>query len=73
MQAYAAAADPDVQQVVRRRYGQLYRFVQEVSGASDAEVRQFFANGMLLNVAAELDLLSMLDQEWVRSCLGVGR
>src|SRR5437763_15513529 len=52
MQAYAACADADVQELVRRRYGELWEFVERVSGADPDEVRAFFAMGMLLNVAA---------------------
>jgi hypothetical protein len=46
MQAYVAAA--------RRRYGELFRFVQRTSGADDERVLRLFAHGMLLNVSAAL-------------------
>jgi AcrR family transcriptional regulator len=60
MHAYAACSDPDVQEVVRRRYGELYRYVEQVSGASQEKIREFFATGMLLNVAAAMDLPSVM-------------
>lgn len=56
MQAYAACSDAEIQTVVRERFADLYRFVQDVSAASDVEVQSFIAHGMLLNVAAAMDL-----------------
>lgn len=71
LQAYAACSDPDVAELVRRRYGKLYRLVEQVSGADEDRVREFFAHGMLLTVAAAMDLPSELGTEsWVASCLG---
>jgi AcrR family transcriptional regulator len=52
LQAYAACADPDVRDVVREEFGRLHRRVAELSGASGLELHQFFAEGMLLNIAA---------------------
>jgi hypothetical protein len=69
MQSYAACNDPDVQALVRRHYGELMRFVEEISGADPEQVRAWFATGMLLNVAAAMDL-SSLDDEWPRRLLG---
>jgi hypothetical protein len=55
MQAYvAAAADPEIRAAARRRYGELFRFVERASGADDERVLRFFATGMLLNVSAAL-------------------
>lgn len=63
MHSYAACGDPDVRRVVRERYGELYRYVAQVSGATKHEVMQFFACGMLLNVAAAMDLPELADRE----------
>jgi AcrR family transcriptional regulator len=71
LQSYAACDDPDVQATVRREYGRLYEFVERVSGRSEDEVRMFFAIGMLLNVAAAMDLPS-LSEGWAGRCLGAG-
>ena len=72
LQAYAASGDDDVREVVRRRYAQLYELVRELSGASRDELAQFFAAGMLLNVAAALDLPQLLlDETWLGDCLSV--
>lgn len=56
LQAYAACADPDVRTVVREEFGRLHRRVQELSGASPQEIQGFFAQGMLLNIAAAVEL-----------------
>ena len=56
LQAYAACADPDVQRVVREEFGRLHRTVHRLSGASPEELHAFFAQGMLLNIAAAVDL-----------------
>jgi AcrR family transcriptional regulator len=56
LQAYAACADPDVQRVVREEFGRLHRRVAELSGATADELHQFFAQGMLLNIAAAVEL-----------------
>ncbi len=69
MHSYADCSDPDVQAVVRRRYGQLWDWVEQVSGAGPVEVREFFSKGMLLNVIAAIDLRGISDP-WVADCLG---
>jgi hypothetical protein len=37
---------------VREEFGRLFRTVRDLSGADDHEIHHFFAEGMLLNVAA---------------------
>ncbi len=69
MHSYADCSDPDVQAVVRRRYGQLWEWVERTTGAESHEVREFFAKGMLLNVIAAIDLRGLNDP-WVTDCLG---
>ncbi|MDH4141872.1 MAG: TetR/AcrR family transcriptional regulator [Chloroflexota bacterium] len=56
LQAYAACSDPDVQAAVREEFGALHRFVAAATGASPEEIHQFFAEGMLLNVGAAVQL-----------------
>jgi AcrR family transcriptional regulator len=56
MQMYAACDDPDIRRSASRGYARLWELVQRLSGGSDEEVRSFFATGMLLNVAAAMDL-----------------
>jgi AcrR family transcriptional regulator len=69
MHSYADCSDPEVQAVVRRRYGQLWEWVERAAGAEPPEVREFFAKGMLLNVIAAIDLRGLNDP-WVTDCLG---
>ena len=68
MQSYAACDDHDVRTVVRRGYGELYTYVERVSGKSDDEVRLFFAMGMLMNVLAAMDA-GAVDEGWAQRCL----
>jgi len=71
MQMYAACGDPEIRATVRENFGGLVRFVKERSGASQEEVRQFFASGMLINVATALDLPAIAsDAAWARDLLG---
>lgn len=63
LQAYAACDDPVVRREVRRRFGELVKFVEEASGADPDRVREFFAMGMLLNVVAAMDLPA-LKEAW---------
>jgi AcrR family transcriptional regulator len=65
MQAYAACEDPDVREVVRREFAAIYRFVESVSGGDDRGVHRFFKTGMLINVAAAMEL-DKLDEPWAR-------
>jgi AcrR family transcriptional regulator len=70
LQAYAASGDAEVRTLVRRRYAQLYDLVRELTGADREELTQFFAAGMLLNVAAALDLPELLlNDTWLEDCL----
>lgn len=54
MQAYAAADDPEIREVVRAGYGDLVAYVRRVSGADGPTIWRFFATGMLLNVLASM-------------------
>src|SRR3954449_9330892 len=56
LQAYAACADDDVRELVRRRYAAVYALVAELTGAEPMVLHGFFAQGMLMNVAAAMDL-----------------
>ena len=71
MQSFAACGDPEVAELVRRRFGEIVQFVAAQPGATDALVHAFTAEGMLLNVVAALNLPAIAHQEdWVRHCLG---
>ena len=56
LQAYAACGDEDVRTAVREEFTRLHATVRDESGASPEELHHFFAEGMLLNVAAALEL-----------------
>ena len=68
MQMYAACGDPDVRDVARKGFAGLYRYVAATTEASSVEVRDFFARGMLMNVAAAIDLPDIADPDsaWTR-------
>jgi AcrR family transcriptional regulator len=70
LQAFAAASsgDPAIREAVRGGYGELVRLVQRLTGAGDAEVRDFFARGMLLTVLAGMDAPAV-DADWARALL----
>ena len=68
MQSYAASADPEIQARVRERYADLVRQVGEATGAEPAELWSFFANGMLLNVIAALNLEVLAPSEEWAAC-----
>jgi AcrR family transcriptional regulator len=57
LQTYAAALDdPDVRQAVREGYGDLYTYVERVSGVPAPRLARFFAMGMLFNVVGAMGL-----------------
>jgi AcrR family transcriptional regulator len=65
MQSYAACADPEIQEQVRRRYSELVQEVGRIAGADAEQLWRFFSTGMLLNVIASLDLASIASEnEW---------
>ena len=68
MQSYAACADPEIQARVRERYADLVRQVADATGAEPAELWGFFANGMLLNVIAALNLEVLAPSEEWAAC-----
>ena len=54
LQAYAACDDPDIRAVVRDEWSDLHDAVARVSGADELALHAWFAEGMLLNVAAAI-------------------
>src|SRR5262249_20217868 len=63
MQAYAACEDPDIRAAARAGYKRLWTLVERVSGLPFDRIVQFFAMGMLMNVAAAMDLPAV-DERW---------
>ena len=57
LHTYAASVnDPEIRAVSQRRFRGLWDTVSAMSGAPPEEVQAFFAQGMLMNVAAALDM-----------------
>jgi hypothetical protein len=53
---YAACADPVIRERARDLYRELVDEVRELSGKPEDELWRFFANGMLINVVAVMEL-----------------
>ncbi len=62
----AAPSDPDIARSCRRTFEVLAEVVYERTGLSDDELREFFAMGMLINVMAAIDLLSV-PEHWAQN------
>jgi len=62
----AAPSDPDIARSCRRTFEVLADVVYERTGLSDDELRGFFAMGMLINVMAAIDLLSV-PEHWAQN------
>jgi AcrR family transcriptional regulator len=56
MHSYAASSDPDIRAAVRTRFEELWALVARLSGAGPEALQQFFSCGMLMNVAATIDM-----------------
>jgi AcrR family transcriptional regulator len=67
MQAYAACDDPEVRDLTRAGYKRLWEQVERLTGLPFQTVVDFFAVGMLMNVAAAMDLPSV-DERWASWC-----
>ena len=71
VQFLAACDDEDVRTRLRQRYGELYHYVERVSGANDEAVRLIFAYGMLATSAAAMRLPEIAaEQGWAKRLLG---
>jgi AcrR family transcriptional regulator len=57
MQGFAAAGvDPEIRATVRQKFGDMVMEVADLGGVEPGDVWAFFANGMLLNFVAALEL-----------------
>ena len=68
MQAYSACDDPEICDIVRQGYGALVDFAARISGAGSTELSAFFAQGMLLNVLASMQVLDAREP-WAQTLL----
>jgi AcrR family transcriptional regulator len=67
MQAYAACDDPEVRDLTRTGFRRLWEQIERLTGLPFQTVVDFFAVGMLMNVAAAMDLPSV-DERWTSWC-----
>src|SRR5215203_1998041 len=56
LHGFAACDDPQIRAFVSRRFSELITLVSERSGVPGTDLRDFFAQGMLMNVAAAMQL-----------------
>ncbi len=67
MQAYAACEDPDIREATRNGFRRLWELSERATGLPYQEIVDFFAVGMLMNVAAAMNLPEV-DERWTRWC-----
>jgi AcrR family transcriptional regulator len=67
MHAYAACDDPDIRAATRAGFKELWLLVERLSGVPYERIVSFFAVGMLMNVAAAMDLPAV-DERWAKAC-----
>ena len=67
MQAYAACDDSEIRAATRAGYKKLWEMIERITGLPFQRVVDFFAIGMLMNVAAAMDLPSV-DERWTSWC-----
>ena len=67
MQIYAACSDPEIRDATQVAYKHLWEMVERITGLPFQTVVDFFAVGMLMNVAAAMDLPSV-DERWASWC-----
>lgn len=67
MQAYAACDDVPIRTATRAGFKELWVLVERLTGLPFERVVEFFAMGMLLNVAAAMDLPAV-DERWTKWC-----
>jgi TetR/AcrR family transcriptional regulator len=70
LQAFATARDPELVVLTHARMGEMYAFIEEMTGKSGKELQQFFAYGMLYVIAATLDLPAIAsEQPWAANLI----
>jgi AcrR family transcriptional regulator len=67
MHAYAACEDPDIRAATRAGFKRLWSLAERLSGLPFDKIVSFFAMGMLMNVAAAMDLPAV-DERWTSWC-----
>jgi AcrR family transcriptional regulator len=69
LQSYAACDDPEIRAATRDGFRRLWLLVERLTGMPADQVVAFFAMGMLMNVAAAMDLPSVSEDwaDWSRA------
>jgi AcrR family transcriptional regulator len=67
LHAYAACDDPDIRAATRAGFKELWLLVERLSGMPYERIASFFASGMLMNVAAAMDLPAV-EERWAQWC-----
>jgi AcrR family transcriptional regulator len=67
LHAYAASDDEVIRKAAREGFSRLWHVVEQLTGLPEEPIRAFFAQGMLLNVVAAIDVAG-LDESWARAC-----
>jgi len=68
LQSFSSAEDPEIRGEVHRCMKRLYTWIAEHTGASPAEIQQFWAYGMMLTVAASIQAADVAESEpWART------
>ncbi|WP_329521653.1 TetR/AcrR family transcriptional regulator [Spirillospora sp. NBC_01491] len=69
LHASCAASEAAIGEAIRTCYARQVEYVRAASGASDAQIRAFFARGLLGNVMTGIDAGSV-DAPWARTLTG---
>lgn len=67
LHAYAASDDRVIRKAARDGFRHLWTLASRLTALPEEEIKQFFAQGMLLNVLAAIDAASV-DESWARAC-----
>ncbi len=66
LHAQCSASEPVIGEAVRSCYAKQVEYVRAVSGASEEQLRRYFADGLLRNVVVAIDAASV-DAPWART------
>jgi AcrR family transcriptional regulator len=67
LQAYSAAADPEVREQCQWAMAEMFGWIRRETGVSGQAAQQFFAAGMLIMVGTSIGAPARLDAEWARA------
>jgi AcrR family transcriptional regulator len=66
MHAQGCAGEPVIGEAVRNCYARQVEYIRAVSGASDEQIRRYFADALLSNVVVAIDAAAV-DAPWART------